>query len=279
MVENIVRKIDDNKSNRQRTLVIKGVICEYTVVMKIDSKEILRALEGYGLSRNEAAVYMLLLKRLEASAFEIAKATGIPRTTVYTTLESLKNQGIVSPFRKNNVAYFTPESPNQLIRLLKEREEIMNDIMPQIRALSPGRMDAPVAKLYVGIEGIKTGFADILDTLRDQKIKLLYATSQPALLTFLPKYFPNWLKQREELGVFTKLILPHNAHGYLSSNALRDVRYLPEKFPFDCSMNIYGTKMVFFSFRGDEPYCVTIESASMTEMFQQFFLFTWEMLK
>lgn len=247
--------------------------------MKTDSKTITRALERYGFSQNEAVVYVHLLQKIEATAFEIAKETRIPRTTVYVVLEALKKQGFVSQVRKNNVAYFTPESPNQLMRLLKEKEELLNGIMPDIRAIMSLSMDTPVAKLYTGIDGIKTGLADILETLKDQKIKQICATSQPDLLTYLPKYFPNWLKQREELGVFTKLILPFSARTHLQSNELREVRYLSEKFPFDCSVTIYGNKLAFFAFQDREPYCVSIESDAIAKMFTQFFLFSWEMLK
>jgi len=246
--------------------------------MKTDSKEIILSLERYGFTENEAAVYVFLLKRLEATAFEVAKETAIPRTTVYTILESLKQQGIISQFRKNNVAYFTPESPNRLVNLLNEKEEIIKSIMPQIRAISSRKIDAPVAKLYVGRKGIKTGLEEILETIKEKKIKQIYATSQPDMLAYLPKYFPAWLKQREELGVFTKLILPYSARDFLQSNRLREVRYLPEKFSFHSSVTICWDKMIFFSTQNDDPYCVSIESKSISEMFSQFFLFTWEML-
>ncbi|MBI4121786.1 MAG: hypothetical protein HY461_00485 [Parcubacteria group bacterium] len=240
--------------------------------------EIKQALELYGFTKNETLIYINLLKQLEAPAFNIAKSTGIPRSTVYITLESLKKQGFVSQFRKNNVSYFALESPNRLISLLKQKEAVMNEIMPQIQAFTSRNIDTPVAKLYTGTDGIKSGLEDILETLKKQKTKQIYATSQPDLLKFLPKYFPNWLKQREDLGVFTKLILPENVTNYLDSNELREVRNLPEKFPFTCSVTIYGNKLAFFSFEGNAPYCVIVESKSISEMFAQFFLFVWEML-
>lgn len=247
--------------------------------MKTDSKDIVRALERYGFSQNEAVIYIYLLNNLEAAVFEIAKETEIPRTTVYATLEYLKNRGIISQFRKNNVAYFTPESPSQLMRLLKEKEEALNEVMPDIQAITSRGMDKPVTKLYVGLDGIKTLLEDILATVKQQHIKQIYATSQPELLTYLPKYFPNWLKRREELGVFTKLILPQAAKNFLPPNELREVRYLPGKFPFNCSVTIYGKKLAFFAFQDDKPYCVSIESVAISGMFTQFFLYTWEMLK
>lgn len=247
--------------------------------MKSDSKEISRALELYGLTQNEAKVYVCLLKQVESTAFTVAKETEIPRATVYTILESLKKQGLISQIRKNNVAYFTPESTNQLVSALKKKEDIINEIMPQIQALTPRSVDAPVVKLYVGLDGIKTGLDHILETLKKRKIKQIYATSQPDLLKYMPKYFPDWLKKREEMGVFTNLILPHTTHEYLESNKWREVRYLPDAFPFSSSVTIYGKTMAFFSLRENDPYCVIIESSSIVDMLKQFFLFTWEMLK
>ncbi len=246
--------------------------------MKIDSNGIISSLEAYGLSKNEASIYLFLLKATESSAFSIARETGIPRTTAYTTLESLKKQGFISQFKKNNVAYFTPESPNRLMSLLKRKEEIVNEIMPHIRSIAFRTIDSPMAKLYTGLEGIKFGLEDVLDTLKATKDKQLLATSQPELIKYLPKYFPNWLKARESLGVFTKLILPHSAQDYLDSNALREVRYLPARFPFTCSVDIYANKIVFFSISETDPYCVILESQAIAEMFRQFFLFSWEML-
>src|SRR3989338_7850208 len=110
--------------------------------------ELKQALEQYGFTKNETSIYIYLLKYIEATAFGIAKATDVPRSTVYITLESLKKQGFISQFRKNNVAFFTAESPNRLISNLKQKEEIMETIMPQIRAIMSQNLDVPVAKLY-----------------------------------------------------------------------------------------------------------------------------------
>ncbi|KKW32805.1 MAG: Transcriptional regulator, TrmB [Candidatus Uhrbacteria bacterium GW2011_GWA2_53_10] len=241
--------------------------------------ELKQALEQYGFTKNETSIYIYLLKYIEATAFGIAKATDVPRSTVYITLESLKKQGFIFQFKKNNVAYFTAESPNRLINALKQKEGIIESIMPEIRALTAKNIDAPVAKLHTGINGIKIGLEDILETLKDKKIKQIFATSQPELLEYLPKYFPNWLKQREDLGVFTKLILPASASEYLKSNALREVRYLNKKFPFTCSVTIYGNKIAFFSFENGEPYCLIVKSKAVSDTFTQFFLFSWEMLE
>lgn len=240
--------------------------------------ELKHALEQYGFTKNEANIYIYLLKHFEATVFEISKATNIPRSTVYITLESLKHQGFISHFKKNNVSHFTVESPSRLMSTLKQKEEIIENVMPEIQALTSKNMDIPVAKLHTGINGIKIGLEDILGTIKNKKIKQILATSQPDLLEYLPKFFPNWLKQREDLGVFTKLILPSSASDYLKSNELREIRFLDKKFPFSSSVAIYGNKVAFFSFEGNEPYSIIIQSKAVSDMFTQFFLFSWEML-
>ena len=165
--------------------------------MNHDSKQIQQALRLYGFTQNEAVTYVSLVKKLEATAFELAKATDIPRATVYLTLESLRKQGFIVQFRKNNVAYFTLESPNQLLNILKKKEEIVNEIMPQIRALAGRQIDTPIAKLYVGIGGIKMGFEDILEAIKEQKIKQILVEKHE----FSPDRIENQLAKMRELKV------------------------------------------------------------------------------
>ena len=122
---------------------------------------------------------------------------------------------------------------------------------------------------------------DVLETCAQEKIKRLYATSQPELFEYLPKFFASWLERREKAGIYTQLIIGADARAAttpLHSNAMRETRFLPSKFPIECSVDIYGSKLAFFSFKNGELYSVIVESPTISQLFKQFFLFTWEML-
>jgi len=54
-----------------------------------------QVLEQFGLSANEATIYQAALGAGETSPFALAKATGIPRTTVYAVLTDLALKGLV----------------------------------------------------------------------------------------------------------------------------------------------------------------------------------------
>ena len=57
--------------------------------------DIKRPLKEFGLSDNEITVYQACLQSTESSPFTLAKATGIPRTTVYAILTDLALKGLV----------------------------------------------------------------------------------------------------------------------------------------------------------------------------------------
>lgn len=241
---------------------------------------ITNALQQVGLEEEEASIYLFLVKSIESTAFEIAKATKIPRTSVYNTLESLKERGFVSTFKKNNVSYYTAESPNKLLQSLKDKEKIIESIIPEIRALVDTHDANPTIKLYTGKEGIKIAFEDILETLKQKNLNEIYASFDPVLIEHLPQYFPDWLSRRKDLGIVTKLIIPqmNEVPEYSKSNSHRETRVMPEAFRFESCMDIYANKIAFLSFKDGEFYSVIIESPTIVAMFKQFFLFTWNML-
>jgi sugar-specific transcriptional regulator TrmB len=109
----------------------------------------------YGLNEREALVYISLLKLSDSTAFLIAKDVDLPRTTVYETLEDLKRKGLLSVWKKNNVNYYSPESPNILLKQHKEKEELLNSVVPELFSYIKMNGKVPSAKFYTGKEGVK----------------------------------------------------------------------------------------------------------------------------
>ncbi|MFA5945757.1 MAG: helix-turn-helix domain-containing protein [Patescibacteria group bacterium] len=238
------------------------------------------SLTKVGLSQNEAKIYLCLLKIIEGTAFQIAKRADIPRTTVYASLESLKAQGLVTSFRKNNVFYFTAENPKQILTILRHKQEIMNELLPSLQALSVGTDIQPSVKMFTGTQGLKLAFEDILETLKSTGEKVLYAAAYPDVMDALPKYYHEWVKRREKLDVTTKMILPESARDrtnfYEGHN--RQVRFMPEPYLFQCAMDIYAHKIVYFATKEGQTYSIILESPIIADAFLQFFLFAFDHL-
>ena len=241
-------------------------------------------LKKFGLTEDEATVYTALLKIIEAPVYTIAREAGLPRTTTYTVLDALAQQGLVLRLKKNNILHYTAESPKQLERLMEEKNELVKSLVPELQALIDTSPFQPGLKIYEGLSGVKTVREDILETLRKEKNKELLSIANDTLYKILPRYFPYWVKKRVEYGISAKLILPYsekNNEHYNNQNnkeTRRESRFLPAGIAHDCSINIYGNKVSLLSM-DKKITSVVMESKQVAHLFRQFFLFNWDILK
>ena len=155
-------------------------------------KSIIDSLNSYGFSPNEALLYSHLLENQDTPAYAVSQKTGIPRTTVYKTLEALKKQGFVSSWIKNGVKHFSAESPETLQRLLKAKEKTIEQVLPEMLDLFNLRTVHPSSKLYEGKEGVKQVFEQLLEIIQAKKIKQIYVFSDRHITEQLPKYYKEW---------------------------------------------------------------------------------------
>ncbi|WKZ24920.1 MAG: helix-turn-helix domain-containing protein [Patescibacteria group bacterium] len=241
-------------------------------------KNLINSLVYCGFTKNESAIYIYLLKKIEATVFDISKETSIPRATVYLTLDKLKKQKIVSLFRKNNVQYYTPENPLRLKAIIEEKDKAIKNILPELNAIIDTDSERPDVRLYTGVDGVKIVLEDILDTMVRKRQNMLLAASRTEIIDRFPKYFPDWIDRREKLKIKSRLILPESERKkhIFEQNEWREVRYLPDTFGFKAMIEIYANKIAVFNLKEGEIYSIVIESESIVQTFIQFFMFSWE---
>src|SRR3989344_4543450 len=123
--------------------------------------------ENFGLTETEAGIYLSLLELGESTASGIAARNSLNRTFTYDRIENLIKKGLASYFIKDNKKYFKPSDPNQLISLLKENEEeVINTlrekqeqvkkIIPELLKLRMPREQKPEVEIYSTKKGVKT---------------------------------------------------------------------------------------------------------------------------
>jgi len=75
-------------------------------------------------SEKEAQVYLALLELGGGKAHDIAKKTGLNRTTIYDIIEVLMQKGLISKYKKGASAHFNALEPRHLLTYLdREKEE------------------------------------------------------------------------------------------------------------------------------------------------------------
>jgi sugar-specific transcriptional regulator TrmB len=235
----------------------------------------------YGLNERESAIYLALLSKKDQTVFNLSKEVNLPRTTVYHDLERLKKLDLVGIFKKNQVAYWYAEHPRRLIKYAEQRTQKIREVFPELEALMAENAIQPEVRLYTGKESIKDIINGLYDVLETRDNRNLYTISHPELLDQFPKYLPAVLERKNRLKIFTHLIAPEHVRNAnipaYTPDQYREVRFMPDKFPFESTMILTEDRVALFSLKNGEVYAVTITSPTICNMFKQVFLFAWEM--
>ena len=72
----------------------------------------------------------------DITATQITKYTGLHRPNIYDIIEKLHKKGLASFVIKNNVKYFRASSPTKILDYIKEKEEKIKKILPELIELS-----------------------------------------------------------------------------------------------------------------------------------------------
>jgi sugar-specific transcriptional regulator TrmB len=102
-----------------------------------------------GFTPNEAQVYLALVQNGPLGASAIANATGLARTVVYPTLDSLVDQGLVEAGHGYGSRFSAVPPERALHHLLLERERLTNDVIEKISSLEEPVEAAPAEFIQV----------------------------------------------------------------------------------------------------------------------------------
>lgn len=162
--------------------------------------EVNEILEEVGLNSKESNVYISLLNLGEATASRVSEVSNLNRITTYVILKSLREKGFCSIFDKNNIQYFRPIKPEQILGLLEERKKKVTAILPFLKKKQSSIQDKPEVSIFEGKKGI-TSMLDLI--LKDaEKKKEVFAYGNFTITERLVEYQSlHWRKTRLEKGI------------------------------------------------------------------------------
>lgn len=239
-------------------------------------------LENIGLSKNEIKIYFALLDLDQATATPIVKRSGVPNSKVYPTLDKLIKRGLVSYVIKNNVKHFQASDPRHLLDFLKNKEELIAkqkkeiaDLIPQIEKKRELAKDKQEAAIYEGIEGVKTAFEEILNTLKKGEEYYVFTLGQELEREDLRLFFSNYHAKRVEKGIKVKLILSNKLRDLVKLYRYKNMFVKFTSLILPTGIFIYKNKVMTLVW-GDKPTAFVIQSEINADKYLDFFLDLWE---
>ena len=246
----------------------------------VSNKHLITNLTEFGLNEKEAMVYISLLEFEVATVNQIAKESGVNRSSAYVVLEALKKKGLVSISDGKNTRQYVPTSPDMLVKAAEENankhaqiKKNVSSIIPDLKALYKGTKQKPVVRVFEGKDGLLSLFEDTL-TSKEKRIRV--ASSLQNLTNIIPQeYFIDYMKSRMINGIKMYGIHPYNKIAeFILKNLPKTTDeqiFIPEKqFSSASDIAIYDNKISFMSNKNGGTG-VLIESADMSDAMKNIF--------
>ena len=227
----------------------------------------LNILKQSGLTTNEAKVYQTLLEIGPSLAGQISRKSGLHRRTVYDTTEMLIKKGLIGYILKNNRRLFEAASPNVFLDIIKEKENNIQSILPDMLLTYQKTKEKQETNFYKGKQGLKTVFEDQIET--KQEILVMGAST---LAYDILKYYFKWFDEnRRKQNIKTKIIFNHKTKQENLKIPLSEIKYLPDKYTSPLAINIYGNKVAIILWSKENPIAIVIKNNEISQGYKNYF--------
>ena len=162
----------------------------------MEENAVLERLCLFGLTRQEANIYLCLYQYGELTGYEVAKNTGISRSNVYSALSGLVDKGAAYLVEGNASKYIAVPieefCENKIRSLNKEREYLIQNI-PDMKRQEIG---------YITIEGYRNIWDKIVNMLSSAE-KRIYISASDMIIKALEAELINVVRRNIKLVLLT----------------------------------------------------------------------------
>jgi len=243
----------------------------------VNSKKLKTILEQYGLKERHAIIYLAVLELGSASVQKVSQKSGFARSTCDAVLFSLRQKGLVTSFKKKKTSYFSPEDPNKVVQIAKEKADMLEKALPSFNNLYNKANILPTVRVYEGVENIKLILREILN----EADRLIGFGSVDDIYKVIGEYFPWFTKERIRRKIPLRIILRDSELARIRQKVghqeLREVRIIPESYDCTSVTFIWQNKITMFSLQED-TIALIIESRELANIQRAMFELIWQTL-
>lgn len=250
-------------------------------LIKIKISMLYKQLQDAGLNETEAKIYLATLELGQTTVSRIARKAGIKRTTVYLSLESLKEKALISAIKKYNKTSYYAEDPRNLERIMEERKQRVSNLIPKLLSFTNLIDKKPEIRYFDGEEGIK---GVVMDSIKHGTKEILSFFSETYISDFSEQFYedvyrPARIKNKISGRALTPDIPKMKSLASHDATSLRQTKFLPHNlFKINIQIMLYEkNKVSIISFK--EKFALIIDSQSIYESFKSIFETLWATAK
>lgn len=237
--------------------------------------------ENLGLYKNEARVYEALLTNGELSVSTIAANSKVNRRNVYDTLNRLIEKGLVFEIIERKENKYKAVDPKKLLELVKEKEAMLQSILPNLEKLYSGKPSKDEVYIYRGQEAWKNYMRDILRVGED----FYCIGAKGAWLDEKNKhFFPEFIKEAKRKKIKMHHLFDHEVKTNnldILNHVGTNFKFLPKGYSAPASIDIFGNYVNIVSGiklggMQESNTLTVIVSETIATAFKLWFKFMWD---
>lgn len=237
-----------------------------------------------GMNKNEAKVYLSLVKFGNSDASEIIKDTKLHKKLVYENLEKLIDKGLVAFVVEGNKRIFKITSANSLVEIfeakikedIKKREEAKK-VVKEIANIAKNVRQKQEALVYRGKQGIRSFYKELLDKGKNY---IVFGAPEKSLDIMDELFWRNFNAKRKEKKIKAKVLFNESIREYGESikDRLTEIRYFNKDFEPITETNIQGDRVAIIVWT-EEPILFIIKDKYVAENYTNYFEKMWNSSK
>ncbi|MCX6778755.1 MAG: hypothetical protein NTU97_00800, partial [Candidatus Magasanikbacteria bacterium] len=190
----------------------------------------------------------------------------------------LKEKGLISEIEEDGRILLIPQNPTELSKRAEKNYQEIKTVLPELMGIFNLPGNKPKVRFYEGLEGLKKGWDDLLDT-REVGGKMYGISDYEKMLEAFPADFPWYVPiTRSKKKIFFYGIAKDGPKGRevqaKDKEHLRETKLFKE-LQLDTEINIFENKVAMLSFR--RPYsAIIIEDRAIALSMKSLWQGWWE---
>lgn len=241
--------------------------------------ELIKQLNEIGLTHKEAILYEGVLSSGPTTILLISKSSGLKRSTIYNTIETLIEKGLIHYEVKGKKKLIAADSPEQINTLLARQKLQFDSILPNLQALyrtasTPGNQ----IKEFHGLMGIRSVYSQLLIGLQKND-DYLVISDQDKWYQLDPVFFEDFIRKRAKLSLNIRLLLQDTPHARefqkKQKNYNEIIKCLPARINLNINMVITSLTTIIVQLT-PPVFALVIENKNLVTMNRLLFDLIWD---
>jgi HTH-type transcriptional regulator, sugar sensing transcriptional regulator len=205
---------------------------------------------------------------------------------VYEILDKLISKGVVSYVIREKTKYFQAASPNRILDYVNSKEQELSSkkteitkLIPQLEKIKETTINSQSAQVFEGVEGMKTVFGMILQTLKPGDEYYGFSMGEELKEEWMKTFLLNYHQKRAKRKINVKLIFQSSQRKISKDIAnIKGVNAHYYNYPFPIGLIIFKDYVATFTFK-EKPTIFLIKSEQNADSHYNYFEHLWKISK